>query len=86
VTAPDGPPLFHTFAFLLDETGGQFHTSDLEELIEDWVEVDPAALGDVADRLERIPSAPSQDIGGDWADWGHFRAIVHRVVHEELEG
>ena len=35
-------------------------------------------------RLDRIASAPSEDIGGDWADWGHFRAIVHRVVHEEL--
>ena len=84
VSAPDGPPLFHTFAFLLHETGGRFHTSDLDERIEDWIEVDPAALGDVADRLDRIASAPSQDIGGDWADWGHFRAIVHRVVHEEL--
>ena len=84
VSGPDGPPLFHTFAFLLDETGGRFHTSDLAEQIEEWIEVDPAALGDVADRLDRIASAPSQNIGGDWADWGHFRAIVHRVVHEEL--
>jgi ADP-ribose pyrophosphatase YjhB (NUDIX family) len=84
VSAPVGPPLFHTFAFLLEETGGQFHTSDLEEEIEGWIEVDPAALGDVADRLDRIPSGPSHEIGGDWADWGHFRAVVHRVVHEEL--
>jgi len=84
VSAPDGPPLFHTLAFLLDETGGRFHTSDLAERIEEWIEVDPAALRDVADRLDHMGSAPSQDIGGDWADWGHFRAIVHRVVHEEL--
>jgi NAD+ diphosphatase len=84
VAAPDGPPLFHTFAFLLDEVGGRFHTSDLEEQIEEWIEVEPAALGDVADRLDRIASAPSKDIGGDWADWGHFRAVVHRVVHEAL--
>jgi len=84
VSAPDGPPLFHTLAFLLDETGGRFHTSDLDERIEEWIEVDPAALGHVADRLDHIANAPSQDIGGDWADWGHFRAIVHRVVHEEL--
>ena len=86
VSAPDGPPLFHTFAFLLDEVGGDFHTSDLEEQIEEWIEVEPAALGDIADRLDRITSAPSHEIGGDWADWGHFRAIVHRVVHEELAG
>ena len=84
VSAPDAPPLFHTFAFLLEEVGGRFHTSDLEEQIEEWIEVEPAALADVADRLDRITSAPSPDIGGDWADWGHFRAIVHRVVHEEL--
>ena len=86
VSAPDAPPLFHTFAFLLDEVGGRFHTRDLEEQIEEWLEVEPAALGDVADRLDRIASAPSNEIGGDWADWGHFRAIVHRAVHEELMG
>jgi ADP-ribose pyrophosphatase YjhB (NUDIX family) len=84
VAAPEGPPLFHTFAFLQDEVGGRFHTSDLEEQIEEWVEVDPSALGEVADRLDRIPSSRSKNIGGDWADWGHFRAIVHRVVYEEL--
>ena len=84
VTAPDGPALFHTFAFLLNEVGGRFHTSDLEEQIEEWIEIEPAGLGTVADRLDRVTSAPSKEIGGDWADWGHFRAIVHRVVHEEL--
>lgn len=84
VSAPQGPPLFHTFAFLLDEVGGTFETSDLEEQIEEWIEVDPPALGGVADRLERIASAPSDEIGGDWADWGRFRAVVHRVVHGEL--
>jgi NAD+ diphosphatase len=83
-SAPDGPPLFHTFAFLEDEVGGSFHTSDLAEQIEEWTEVEPAALSDVADRLDRIPSARSKNIGGDWADWGHFRAIVHRVVHAEM--
>jgi ADP-ribose pyrophosphatase YjhB (NUDIX family) len=84
VSAPEGPPLFHTFAFLLDEVGGRFHTGDLEEQIEDWIEIEPRALGEIADRLDRITSAHSDDVGGDWADWGHFRAIVHRVVHEEL--
>ena len=84
VSVPDGPPLFHTFAFLLDEVGGEFHTSDVEEQIEEWVEIEPAALADVADRLDRIQSAASRDIGGDWADWGRFRAIVHRAVHDEL--
>jgi ADP-ribose pyrophosphatase YjhB (NUDIX family) len=83
-SALNGPPLFHTFAFLLDEVGGTFQTRDLDEQIEEWIEVEPAALAEVADRLDGITSAPSHDIGGDWADWGRFRAVVHRVVHEEL--
>jgi 8-oxo-dGTP pyrophosphatase MutT (NUDIX family) len=85
-SSPERPPLFHTFAFLLDEIGGTFKTRDEEEQIEDWIEIEPSALHDVADRLDGIGSAPSNEIGGDWADWGHFRAIVHRVVHEELVG
>jgi ADP-ribose pyrophosphatase YjhB (NUDIX family) len=83
---PTGPPLFHTFAFLLDEIGGTFETRDREEQIEEWIEVQPGALADVAAKLDAIRSAPSKDIGGDWADWGRFRAIVHRVVHGELVG
>jgi ADP-ribose pyrophosphatase YjhB (NUDIX family) len=82
--SPQGPPLFHTFAFLVDEIGGTFKTRDEEEQIEDWIEVEPSALSDVADRLDGLGSAPSEDIGGDWADWGHFRAVVHRVVHDAL--
>ena len=81
---PQGPPLFHTFAFLLDEVGGTFKTRDDEEQIENWIEIEPSGLSEVADRLDAIASAPSEDIGGDWADWGHFRAVVHRVVHEAL--
>ena len=84
ISLPDGSPLFHTFAFLLNEVGGTFKTRDQEEQIEDWIEVEPSALSDVADRLDRIASAASKDIGGDWSDWGHFRAIVHRVVAEKL--
>ena len=81
---PDGPPLFHSFAFLLTEVGGTFKTSDEAEQIESWIEIEPSALNEVAERLDTIASAHSEDIGGDWADWGHFRAIVHRVVHDAL--
>ena len=76
--------LFHTFAFLLDETGGTLGARDLAERIEGFTEIDPARLVEVAERLERVTSSPSADIGGDWADWGRFRAVVHRVVHEAL--
>jgi 8-oxo-dGTP pyrophosphatase MutT (NUDIX family) len=86
VASPSGPPVFHTFAFLLDEVGGRLGTLDEKEQIEEWIEVDPANLATVADRLEGLASAPSVDIGGDWADWGYFRAIVHRVVHAALAG
>lgn len=84
--APLGPPIFHTFAFLLDEVGGTLETRDTAERIEEWIEVEPSALGEVADRLEDVTSARSDHIHGDWSDWGRFRAIVHRVVHEELAG
>lgn len=83
-TASGDAPIFHTFAFLLDETGGRFETLDTEEQIEDWIEIDPATLGQVATRLDAIASAHSREIGGDWADWGRFRAVVHRAVYEEL--
>jgi ADP-ribose pyrophosphatase YjhB (NUDIX family) len=78
------PPIFHTFAFLLDEVGGKLEARDNEERIEDYVEVKPSELRAVADRLENVASTPSADIGGDWADWGRFRAVVHRVVHDAL--
>jgi NAD+ diphosphatase len=82
--APGGEPLFHTFAFLLDEVGGSFKTQDLEERIEDWIEIDPQELHAVANRLDSLAGRRSAEIGGDWADWGRFRAVVHRVVAEEL--
>jgi ADP-ribose pyrophosphatase YjhB (NUDIX family) len=82
--APRGAPIFHTFAFLLDETGGTLGTRDADERIEAFIEIDRLELPTVADRLERVTSAQSADIGGDWADWGRFRAVVHRAVHQAL--
>ena len=84
LAAPDGPPVFHTFAFLLDEVGGSLGTLDASERIEDWREVEPAELPALAERLDRIESAGSEDIGGDWAAWGRFRAVVHRAVAAAL--
>jgi ADP-ribose pyrophosphatase YjhB (NUDIX family) len=86
VTATDADPIFHTFAFLLDEVGGDLGALDEEEQIEEWIEVEPAELRAVAERLERLAGAHSQDIGGDWADWGRFRAVVHRAVADALGG
>jgi 8-oxo-dGTP pyrophosphatase MutT (NUDIX family) len=77
-------PLFHTIAFLLRETGGTLGALDLSEQIEDWREVDPSDLGDVANTLDDLRTTSEHDIGGDWRAWGKFRAVVHRAVHEAL--
>lgn len=84
LTAPHGPPVFHTFAFLLDEVSGTLGTLDPSERIEEWREIEPAQLVSVADRLDHIDTPGSEDIGGDWAAWGRFRAVVHRAVATAL--
>jgi 8-oxo-dGTP pyrophosphatase MutT (NUDIX family) len=86
LSQPGAPPVFHTFAFLLNEVGGTLGAVDLGEQIEEWSEVTPAQLRTVADFLDDLRSAGTTDIGGDWRAWGKFRAVVHRVVHEALPG
>ncbi len=83
-SGPHLPPVFHTFAFLLDEVGGRLGALDAKERIEEYLEVPPADLLRVAERLDHIASASAPEIDGDWADWGRFRAVVHRSVHEAL--
>jgi 8-oxo-dGTP pyrophosphatase MutT (NUDIX family) len=83
--APTGVPLFHTFAFLLDETGGRLGALDTTEQIEDWREIAIAELREVADFLDDLRTAGTMDIGGDWRAWGKFRAVVHRTVADALE-
>jgi 8-oxo-dGTP pyrophosphatase MutT (NUDIX family) len=82
---PSGTPIFHTFAFLLDETGGRLGALDTTEQIEDWREIGVADLRRVADFLDDLKTAGTMDIGGDWRAWGKFRAVVHRAVAEALE-
>lgn len=77
-------PLFHTFAFLLEEMGGSLGAIDTSEQIEDWRECPPSELVRVADFLDDLPAAGKRGIGGSWRAWGRFRAVVHRVVHEAL--
>ena len=83
-STPAAPPLFHTFAFLLDELGGTLGAIDRSERIEAWREMSPAELRDQADALERISTEGTAGIGGSWADWGRFRAVAHRAVAEAL--
>src|SRR5687768_8740463 len=84
-SAPAAPPLFHTFAFLLDELGGTLGALDPDEQIEDWREMTPGELRTQAAVLESLPTEGTKSIGGSWAEWGRFRAVAHRVVADALE-
>jgi 8-oxo-dGTP pyrophosphatase MutT (NUDIX family) len=81
---PTNAPVFHTFAFLLDEVRGTLGALDEGERIESWKEIDVEDLPGVADRLDALTTQGTEDIGGDWRAWGKFRAVVHRVVHQAL--
>jgi 8-oxo-dGTP pyrophosphatase MutT (NUDIX family) len=78
-------PVFYTFAFLLDEVGGTLGAVDEKERVEAFREVKPGDLVKIADYLDGIGTDYSGEIGGDWRDWGRFRAVIHRVVWEALE-
>jgi 8-oxo-dGTP pyrophosphatase MutT (NUDIX family) len=84
-STPKAAPLFHTFAFLLDELGGTLGALDAGERIEAWREMSPAELRGQAAVLERVATEGTVGIGGSWADWGRFRAVAHRVVADALE-
>ncbi len=78
------PQRFATFAFLLDEHGGELGSRDPHERIAAFREIDVAELPLLAATLEAAPDRFDAAIGGNWRDWGHFRAIVHRVVYQAL--
>ena len=42
------------------------------------------ALGMRLEQLARIVLSSDDEVQGSWADWGRFRAVVHRVVYEAL--
>jgi 8-oxo-dGTP pyrophosphatase MutT (NUDIX family) len=79
-----GPPVFHTFAFLLDDPSGAPVTPlDEAEQIESYVEVPVSELTRVAERLERLAADGAPGIA-NWDAWGCFRAHAHRAVHEAM--
>jgi len=82
--AGGGAPLFHTFAFLLRETGGTLGAIDESEQIEEWREIEDRELPAVASFLEGLRTAGTRGIGGSWGAWGKFRAVVHRKVRDAL--
>jgi 8-oxo-dGTP pyrophosphatase MutT (NUDIX family) len=84
LSSPGAPPVFHTFAFLLDELGGTLDALDKTERIEEWREIAIDDLPRVADALDHLTTQGTEDIGGDWRAWGKFRAVVHRAVYDAL--
>ncbi len=80
--AAGAEPVFHTFAFLLEETGGTLRVLDAGERIEAYREVDARDLPSIAQRLASLADARGEV--GSWRAWGTFRAAIHLAVHEAL--
>lgn len=76
---------FATFAFLVDERGGELTVHDPDERIGAFREVEASELLELAQTLDTIESRIDEEIHGDWADWGRFRAVVHRAVYYALQ-
>jgi NAD+ diphosphatase len=78
------PSGFATFVFLLDAPHGEPVVHDPHERLESFREIAPAELPALAATLEAAPDEHNYEIDGNWRDWGVFRAVAHRVVHELL--
>lgn len=65
-----------TYTFLLRHAGGEIRVHDASENITAWKSVPPSELRKVADELAGLE--------GDWAGWGLFRSVVHRIVADLL--
>lgn len=77
-------PDFHTFAFLVDETGGTFGPTDPDERVAEFRFITSADLPHLAATLEQLGNDYDDEIEGRWSDWGRFRAVIHRAVAETL--
>jgi 8-oxo-dGTP pyrophosphatase MutT (NUDIX family) len=77
-------PVFYTFAFLLDEVGSVLAIQDPDEQVEYFREIELDELPARAAFFEHLAPGASKRLGGNWADWGQFRAVVHRLVWQAL--
>lgn len=75
-------PSFYTFAFLLNEIGGELGALDEGEQVEAFREIAPDELPALAVKLENLQNLYSQELNGKWGEWGQFRAAIHRLVWE----
>lgn len=83
---PQGARLgvFYTFAFLLEEIGGTLRCADPDERLDQFREIAIDELPRIADQLDALDAGHDPEIHGRWRDWGRFRAVVHRIVYEQL--
>ena len=81
----DTRPVFYTFAFLLDEMSGVLEVLDEKERVEAFREIAVDDLPIMAKNLRNVQQEASSEIGGNWHDWGNFRAVVHETVYEALQ-
>ncbi len=80
----DSPPIFYTFAWLVDELHGTLACADPAERVADFREVTLDDLPILAAELQGLDDSYDHEIAGSWRDWGQFRAVIHHVVHETL--
>ena len=74
------PNEYATFAFLLDEVGGELGVSDPHERLSGFREVYPSELPAIADQLDNLPRNLDDDLKVEHYAWGRFRALAHRLV------
>lgn len=67
---------FATHVYLIDGPRGELRSNDPSESIEAWREGRVQELDALADELSRLR--------GEWAGWGMFRAVLHRLVGQVL--
>lgn len=83
LTTRDAEATFATYLFSVPCGPQTPRSQDPDERIADYRAVPMEQLPAVADFLAGLPPHESPEVG-NWQDWGRFRAVVHRVAHEEL--
>ena len=84
-TAGGADPVTVTYAFLLDDVAGTPVPVDPNEQVEEFRDVEVGDLLSIADQLDGLAPRPAPGLESNWHDWGRFRAVIHRVVWEELK-
>ncbi|HLY30402.1 MAG TPA: NUDIX hydrolase [Ktedonobacterales bacterium] len=86
----DGLYVFTTYAFLLDDLGGELRIADESEHVIGFREVSVDDLPAIADHLATLGDDPSgraavsDELAATWHAWGVFRAVTHRLVYQAL--